>query len=42
MFESKTGMKCMNHRVLSIYRNRLAVAWIVEFLFAIKDARSAI
>jgi hypothetical protein len=39
MFALKTGTKCMNHRVLSTYKNKQVVAWIVEFLFVIRDAR---
>jgi hypothetical protein len=34
MFASKTGAKYMNHKVLNIYKSKLAVAWIVAFLSA--------
>jgi hypothetical protein len=32
MFVFKTGVKYMNHKVLSIYKSRLDVAWIAAFL----------
>jgi hypothetical protein len=42
MFALKIGVKCMSHKALSIYKSRLDVAWIAEFLFATMAAHSEI
>jgi hypothetical protein len=42
MFASKIGEKCMSHRALSIYKNKLVDAWIAVSLSATTDAHSAI